>query len=188
MMEVGAIMPKKADLLLHPVRMRILQQVMLEKRLTAQELVERLPEVPPATLYRHLSRMVAGSVLEVVEQRQVRGAVERVYAVQMDKAVVTAEDLAKMSPEEHMKYFTMYMSNLLGAFHRYLQGDVNMVRDGLTYRFVELYQTDEEYQQMLAELRAAIIKHMENPPGPGRRARTVATMVIPEPTRPKQKE
>lgn len=174
-------MPKKADLLLHPVRMRILQQVMLEGRLTAQELAGRLPEVPPATLYRHLARMVEGAVLVIVEERPVRGAVERVYAVQLENAVVTAEDAAKLSPEEHVKYFTMFTSNLLGSFARYVEGDVDMQRDGAGYRFVELYQTNEELQEMLAEIRAAQAKHMRNGPGPGRRARSVAVIVIPEP-------
>lgn len=67
------------DLLMHPVRMQIIQAFIGGKRMSVQELGGRLAEVPPATLYRHLNALVEGGVLTVAEERRVRGAIERVY-------------------------------------------------------------------------------------------------------------
>ena len=73
--------PAKPDLILHPIRMRIILALAQGRSLTAQELGAALPDVAQATLYRHLNRLLKGGVLAVVDERQVRGAVERIYAL-----------------------------------------------------------------------------------------------------------
>jgi DNA-binding transcriptional ArsR family regulator len=70
----------RVDLLIHPIRLRIIQ-ALGQDRLTTQELAERLPEVPLSSLYRHLQLLRRGDVLDVVEERLVNGIEEKVYAV-----------------------------------------------------------------------------------------------------------
>jgi DNA-binding transcriptional ArsR family regulator len=70
-----------ADLVLHPVRLRILQAFLGGRHLTTGDLARELPDVAQAGLYRHVSRLAKGGVLEVVGERQARGAVERTYAL-----------------------------------------------------------------------------------------------------------
>lgn len=72
--------------MLHPVRLRILQAFRGRSAMTARELAERLADVPQATLYRHLGALTDGGVLRVVEERRVRGAVERVFALPEEAA------------------------------------------------------------------------------------------------------
>ena len=48
---------KKTDIILHPVRMRILQNL-ATRNLTPLQLAEELVNVPQATLYRHLNKLV----------------------------------------------------------------------------------------------------------------------------------
>ena len=55
-----------ADLLLHPVRLRIVQAFLGDRALTTAELGTELPDVPPASLYRHVGVLVEGGVLAVV--------------------------------------------------------------------------------------------------------------------------
>jgi Helix-turn-helix domain len=66
-----------ADLLLHPVRLRIVQAFLGDRALTTTALREELADIPPTSLYRHVARLVAAGVLMVVAERRVRGAVER---------------------------------------------------------------------------------------------------------------
>jgi len=66
-----------ADLLLHPVRLRIVEAFLGDRALTTTQLRAELPDVPPASLYRQVARLVAAGVLGVVAQRRVRGALER---------------------------------------------------------------------------------------------------------------
>ncbi len=68
-----------ADLLLHPVRLRVVQVLLGDRVLTTGELHEELPDVPAATLYRHVGLLADAGVLAIVSERKVRGAAERRY-------------------------------------------------------------------------------------------------------------
>ena len=52
-----------ADLLLHPIRLRVVQAFLGDRALTTAGLRAELPDVPPASLYRHIGRLVDGGVL-----------------------------------------------------------------------------------------------------------------------------
>src|SRR5258708_12373736 len=71
----------KADLIIHPGRLRIIQAFGGGRRLTAQELAALVPDIPRASLYRHLNLLVDAGVLAVVEERPVRAIQERVYSL-----------------------------------------------------------------------------------------------------------
>ena len=55
-----------ADLLLHPVRLRIVQAFLGDRALTTSDLAAELADIPPASLYRHVARLVDAGVLAVV--------------------------------------------------------------------------------------------------------------------------
>ena len=64
------------DVVLHPVRLlRIVQAFLGDRELTTGELRSELRDVATATLYRQVAAMVDGGVLEVADERRVRGAV-----------------------------------------------------------------------------------------------------------------
>ena len=77
-----------ADLLLHPIRLRIIQAFLGDRALTTTELRAELPDVAPATLYRQVARLVGAGVLGVVAERRVRGATERTYVLRASSASV----------------------------------------------------------------------------------------------------
>ena len=89
-----------ADLILHPVRLRIVLETAAED-LTAGELGRRLPDIPQATLYRHLTALAEAGVLQVVAERRVRGGVERTFRLVPGKAGLSPADAASLSPDEH---------------------------------------------------------------------------------------
>ena len=109
----------KADALLHPIRMRLVQVLAHSGPSTPQQLGEALPDVPQATLYRHLQKLAEAGVLSVVEERQVRGAREKTYALPEAGAVLGPDDLANASREDHQRYFTTLVAGLLGDVARY---------------------------------------------------------------------
>ncbi len=58
------------DLILHPVRLRIVHAMSGGRTRTTSELCTSLPDVPRTTLYRHVGLLAEAGVLEVVgEQR-----------------------------------------------------------------------------------------------------------------------
>lgn len=77
-----------ADLLLHPIRLRIVQAFLGDRALTTTALREELADIPPTSLYRQVARLVAAGVPMVVAERRVRGAVQRTYVLRLSAASV----------------------------------------------------------------------------------------------------
>ncbi|CAG7632036.1 helix-turn-helix domain-containing protein [Paenibacillus allorhizosphaerae] len=172
-------MNEKANLILHPVRMRIIQ-AMIGKRRNTQQLQEWLPDIPQATLYRQLQKLVQAGILHVVEQKRVRGAIEKTYALAERGNELTQEELASFDSNDHIRYFMMFMAQLLGEFGDYAEQEpVDMARDGAGYRQVALYLSEAEWKQMAAEFSAAVVKHLSNEPAPDRRRYSLTTVLIP---------
>lgn len=177
----------RADLILHPIRVRILVEIS-SQRMTAQQLVRLLPDVPQATLYRHLNTLVKGGILQVVEERPVRGTLEKVYALHQQHASLGPDELAAMSKDDHMRYFTAYVASLLADFARYLDSgeQVDLARDGVTYSKGIFYLSDDEYQTLIARFTEAMLPVINNQPGAGRRRRLIANIMMPSTGDPAQ--
>ena len=173
-----------AELALHPVRIRILRSL-AGTRLTTHDLIELLPDVPQATLYRHLNTLVKARLVEVVQERRIRGAVERVYALPAEGATLDAAALATATPEDHARYFTAFVSSLLSQFSRYLRRErIDFAADGVGYHQIVLHLTDAELAGFAADLNEVIGPLLRNGPGEGRTPRLLATIMLPadEPT------
>jgi Helix-turn-helix domain len=169
-----------ADLLLHPVRLRIVEAFLGDRALTTTELRAELPDVPPASLYRHVARLVAGGVLGVVAQRRVRGALERTYVLRTSAASVSLDELASFGPEEHRRMFMTFVAGLLADFDRYLaRGEVDLLRDGVSYRLAGLWLDDAEFAELMRELAIVLQPRLASPPAPGRRRRILASVLLP---------
>ena len=111
------------ELLAHPVRLRIVHAMRGGRLLTTAELGARLPDVSKAMLYRHVDLLAAQGILEVAQEQRVRGAVERSYRLRQDRAAITPEAGAALSPDDHRRAFAAAMAALLAEFSAYLDRD-----------------------------------------------------------------
>src|SRR3954451_24255716 len=130
----------RGELLLHPIRLRLLQAFLGDRTLTTADLRAELPDVPVATLYRHVSVLADAGVLAVVGERKVRGAAERSYRLDLAAASVDSEDAAAMTAGEHRRAFTTFAASLMADFDRYVTraapdgGSPNLAADRVGYR------------------------------------------------------
>jgi hypothetical protein len=171
---------KRADLILHPVRLRIILAFAGGRRLTPQQVAAVLPDVPQATLYRQIERLYRGGALAVAAERPVRGAVERTYVLAEGGASLSPEELAKSSREDHLGYFTAFAAGLIAQFEAYLErSEIDLLKDGVGYRQVVLNLTDEEISEMAGALNAALGPFLAYDPKPGRQRRMLATVLMP---------
>lgn len=169
-----------ADLLLHPVRLSILQGLLGDEPVTTKVLAQRLPGIPPATLYRHVAALVEAGVIVVVEERRVRGAVERTLRLDTDRASVAPGDPHLADRTALRAGFLAYLVSLAGAFDTYLDRDkVDASADLLTFRQLAVTATDDEWLTMLTAIREAITPLLERTPPPGARRRLFATIGLP---------
>lgn len=167
------------DLILHPIRMRIVLELAHGQR-TVQQLVDAFPDVPQATLYRHINTLAAGGVIVVVEERRVRSNREKVYALQQDAARLSGAAVQHASNDDHRRYFTAFMTSLLHDFARYLDrtAQVDLDADGVTYSKAAIYLTDEELADLKEQVRALLTPLLTHEPLPGRRRRIVANIIL----------
>ena len=178
----------RADLVLHPVRMRILQAFLggsAGRQLTARELAREMPDVPHATLYRHLKRLVDGGILTIVAERPVRGATQKVYALPLESAILDDADLATRSRQDLLRDFTTFLGVLLHDYAAYLaRADVDPRRDGVIYRGFAVYADDEEFVRLQATVNTALLPFVGARPAPGRRRRLLTAIAMPAPDGP----
>jgi DNA-binding transcriptional ArsR family regulator len=175
-----------ADLLLHPVRMRILQALFDTDPLTTAQLRDRLPDIAPATMYRHIAVLADAGVLEVVDERRVRGTVERSYRVSQEHGVVDPEARAAMTREDHLRAYTTFAASLMADFDRYLaHEDADPAADGVVYRQAAVWLTEEEFAAMVEEIEKAVVSRIGQARDGGRRRHVVSLVVVPDEPRTK---
>src|SRR5579863_8026834 len=141
-----------ANLLLHPVRLRIVKAFLGDRALTTSQLAAELDDVPSGSLYRHVALLTKEGVLHVVAEHRVRGAVERTYALRLFAARIGPGEAAALTSEEHAQAFMAYVAGMLADADRYLAaGHPDPVRDGADYRVGAMWLTDAELAEFRSE-------------------------------------
>ncbi|MEV5746360.1 helix-turn-helix domain-containing protein [Actinoallomurus sp. NPDC052308] len=167
------------ELLLHPVRLRIVHAMSGGRTLTTAQLSELLPDVSKATLYRHVGLLAEGGLLEIDGEQRVRGAVERTYRLRRARAVIDAETAASASPEDHRRAFATAMATLLAEFNAYLDRDADPARDLVGYRQHAIWLSPRERAELIGELRDVIVSRMTNEPAPDRVRHLISPILFP---------
>ena len=118
-----------------------------------KELKRALPDVPNASLYRHIKILAEHSILTVVGENRIRGTVESVY--QLNKEALATED-------EGGNAVQMSLLSICASFARYFAGDdVDPKRDMLLLTNCTLLLTDEEFSGLLSEINEIALKYMK---------------------------
>jgi hypothetical protein len=175
-----------ADLLLHPVRLRIVKAFLGDRALTIAELSTELDDVPVGSLYRHVGMLTKAGVLQVVAERQVRGAVERTYALRLAAAQIQPGDLQAMTAEDHAQAFMGFIAGLLGDFDCYVRSATfDPIRDRSSYRVAGMWLSDAEYTDFVDDLVRIAQPRLANAPKKGRRRRMFYSVLLPSPEQPR---
>jgi DNA-binding transcriptional ArsR family regulator len=157
------------NLLLHPVRLRVVHALSGGRTLTTAQLCDRLPDVSKVTVYRHVAVLAEGGFLEVAGEQRVRGAVERSYRLRQDRPVIGADAAGSMTPEDHRRGFAAAMAVLIAEFSAYLdRAGADPVADAVSYRQGIVWLTPDELAETVGELATVLRGRVGNEPAPGR--------------------
>ncbi|MFI1917014.1 helix-turn-helix domain-containing protein [Nocardia sp. NPDC020380] len=168
------------ELLLHPVRLRIIHALSGGRLRTAGELCERMPDIPRTSVYRHLGLLADGGMLEIADERRVRGAVERSYRLRPDRPTITPEAATTMTPDDHRQAFAAAMAVLISEFNAYLdRPHADPVADSVGYRQATLWLTPEELDTMLTGFRDLVTPLAANTPGADRKPYLISPILFP---------
>ncbi|HVV13421.1 helix-turn-helix domain-containing protein [Amycolatopsis sp.] len=172
----------KLDLLLHPVRLRIVHALSGDRTRTTADLCASLPGVPKTTVYRHVGLLSQAGVLEVAGEQRVHGAVERHYRLRREASRI-GRDLAKtMTVEDNRRAFAAGMAVLLADFNAYLDTpDADPFADSAGYTQFPLWLDPDELAELIEQVTAAIAAKRNNAATPGRRPYLLSPIIFPAP-------
>lgn len=168
------------DILLHPIRMRIFAEV-TGGNATAKAIGSALPDIPQATLYRHISKLLEAGFLEVMEEIPIRGTVERVYGI--GRSGLSSDDLTNMEMNELRAALNIVLGGFLSDFDRYQRsyhsGSIDPLAEGFEFSKAQVHLTDEEFMQVRTELQKILEPLTKRKPAKDRRRRSFAYLFIP---------
>ena len=142
-----------AEVVMNPVRQRIFQYFLLHETGAVKELKKALPDVPNASLYRHIKILADHSILMVVDENRIRGTVESVY--RLNKDAMSTED-------ESGNAVQMSLLGICASFARYFAGgNVDPKKDMLLLTNCTLLLTDEEFSRFLSEINEIVLRYMK---------------------------
>lgn len=173
----------KAEMVIHPVRFRILQALMGET-LTTQQIADHLPDVPKSSIYRHLKMLLGGEMIAIVDTQLVNGIQEKRYGL-WQRPYLDADDVSDITAADHLRYFTIYILATLRGFADYLEsaadenGQVDLLADRVGYTEAALYVNPDELNALQQGLSDLLSQFANNQPGNGRHKHKFALITHP---------
>lgn len=161
------------EVMLNPVRLRIIQQLAVNAKMTAAGLCEKISDVPRTTLYRHINVLLENDVLTVVSEKKIRGSLERTLAL-------NAEGVKKHNSLENAPQQILgFLMNRYARYHDYFSGEnPDPAKDRIFCNDTIMMMDDNEFDRFLGELRDLLNKYSFKA-AEGRRARDISVLSVP---------
>ena len=177
----GNVMEQKVmDCFTHPIKCKLLLELHSAGKATAKQLAEIYDDIPQATLYRYLKRMTNDGILKVVEENQVRGTIEKTYALALDLDTDGQELLGENAGEAYLQMFMQYAFGFIKRFQEYCKNsDIDIPGDRSGFSLAPIYATDEELDAAMSEYAKIIQPLYQNRPTPDRKSRTIGLILSP---------
>lgn len=171
---------KIMECITNPVKCKLLLEIYAQKQTTAKHLSDVLSDIPQATLYRNLKKMLSDGILKVVEETQVRGTVERTYAPAFDMNSDFEAILAENSGTLYMQVFLRYLIGFAKQFREYCKSpDIDIKKDMSGFSLSHLYLSDQELTELMKSISDVVKRAEKNEPKAGRKLRTLGVIITP---------
>ncbi|MCL2426840.1 MAG: hypothetical protein FWD05_10955 [Oscillospiraceae bacterium] len=169
--------------LTNPAKNKLVRQVLSEGQTTAKALAEKNENIPQATLYRYLKKMVADGVLKVVEERRVRNVIEKVYALGIDFDADVNKMIEENDGETYLGLFQQFTIGLLDEYSAYCaRDDIDILNDGSGFRVLSFNATTDELKELAANIWKQVEPYAKQKVTPERKTRSLAVIFTPPPT------
>lgn len=171
---------KVMECITNPVKCKLLLEIYSKEKATAKYLSDALGDIPQATLYRNLKKMLNDGILKVVEETPVRGTVEKTYALAFNINEDFEAILAENSGTLYMQLFMQYFFGFAKQFQAYCQSpDINIKEDMSGFSLSHLYLSDDELTDLIKSISNVVHAAEKKGPKAGRKLRTIGVIVSP---------
>lgn len=164
-----------ADVLMNPVRQRIIQYFISHSKGTVSEIAVELSDVPRASLYRHIKILFEAGCLKVLEEKSVRGTVEKTFGL---VAQPMGDDVSE--PDVSMLIQNTLFA-ITASFTQYFQHHSvqDAQKDLLSVSSCTMLLSDQEYTEMLEKVGQVYNEYLNNKPDAGRKERCLTFISAP---------
>lgn len=139
----------------NPVRIQVMQYLQTHGEATTKQISEAITDVPAPTLYRHINTLLREEVLIVKEERKVRGSLERLLAINMEKMAKTVN--SSISETAYQFLMELYMK-----FEKYSRKeDADPQKDRLSLRTCFFTLTDDSFDSFMQEIGKVMEKYQK---------------------------
>jgi len=179
-------MENKVDILMHPVRVKIAQVLMRNRKtgLTPLEMLKIIKDVPQATLYRHIQVLLDAGIIRVSKEKKVKSVIEKYYVLNESEARLSSDEWEKASVDEKINYYSYYQLSLYNQYKNYLMNlEKNNSEDCSTFSILELELDDETFDSFQTELNNLVMKYYNSSSKSSEKnvpIRTIGVTIIPK--------
>lgn len=160
-----------AEIVMNPVRQRIFQYLLVHETGTVKDIRKALPDIPSASLYRHMKILTDNAVLTVVGENRIRGTVESIY--QLNKSALEINDADGAGVQ-------MALLSICASFAKYFAGGhADPRKDMLMLTTCTLTLTDEDFMSFLSEINRLALKYMDIEVRKGSKTRQITLISAP---------
>ncbi|EON70678.1 helix-turn-helix transcriptional regulator [Lysinibacillus sphaericus] len=169
------------DCIVNPVKNQIILAIQAKGECTAKDLLSLQYDIPQATLYRTLNRLVESGVIKIVEEKKVRAVTEKVYALNDSFLNVNQSIIEQNDGEAYFKLFTNFLFVLMKEFQNYAEkSSINIVEDGSGFSATPIYATVEEMLDIGNKFKEIITPYQtRNASFEGQKMHILATIITP---------
>lgn len=167
-------MDKLLKVLTDPVSNRILQKIRTRGKMTISEIISENPQLPRATVYRKIDKMLEVGAIYVAETHKVRGQTENVYSI---KEMYIA---SRGSNEEDLSVITIGLMRILDLYDQYFRsGEANAERDRIFMLNYAIALSDNDFSDMMNEIFRIVDKYQNKPETENAKLRNLYLMSAP---------
>jgi len=160
------------EIMLNQTRMRIVQIISNKQKATTNEICEILFDVPRATIYRHISILIEADIISVVDEKKVRGSVERTLSLNM--AELSKQNNSENIPQQAFQFFM----SIYAKFEKYFSNKNRNEPAKFFFNNTVMMMSNEEFDAFLSELQSLFVKyHFEM--ADGRKPRDITIISAP---------
>ncbi len=141
-------------ILTDPASNRLIQLIRTKGKMTIADILSESPDVPRATVYRKIEKMLNADVIEIIDSHKVRGQIENVYAI---KNIYLSPPKDNADGMEIMKLTLMQLFGLCDNYFK--SDDADVERDKLFVLNYAISLSDNDFADMLAEMFSILEKY-----------------------------
>lgn len=160
-------------IILNPTRQRIVQYMLSRESCTVNELSKDLADIPRPSIYRHIKLLLEGGFIEVIDERAVRGTVEKRYAVKKASGSTEMNFVnERVAIDNAMRIATLFSDY-------FSHENADPARDMVGINVTELQLNDEELKNLLLEMEQVIKNYASKSVCEGSKLRRIGVVSAP---------